>query len=47
MPGQQKSNATDTLSADIKALQDRVDLLTGRLGQTQQQLDQAQQKLTL
>lgn len=47
MAGEGKSNATDTLSADLKALQDRVDLLTGRLGQTQQQLDQAQQKLTL
>ncbi|OJX76821.1 tetratricopeptide repeat protein [Magnetospirillum sp. 64-120] len=47
MAGEQNSNAADTLSADLKALQDRVDLLTGRLGQTQQQLDQAQQKLTL
>jgi len=45
MPGEQKSNATDTLSADIKALQDRVEKLTDKLNDTQREVVQLRAEL--
>lgn len=40
MAAEKNSNATDTLSADIKALQDRVEKLTDKLNDTQREVVQ-------
>lgn len=45
MAGEQNSNATDTLSADIKALQDRVEKLTDKLNDTQREVVQLRAEL--
>ncbi|GEM_PF-6709540 len=45
MAGEAKSNATDSLSADIKALQDRVEKLTDKLNDTQREVVQLRAEL--